>query len=237
MSVLQSHNELIQAENKRRLAEQAVAQAKKPSIAAAPKPEPSDLDDVRSRAAHELGVIGEPTIPQLLLLLKDADPNIRRWAAGAFASMGDSGKTAVPELKMLLQDSNALVRSMAAIALGSVGVEVAGTVALLEEVSHNDPDPDVRKAASEALDYLYHVVPAKIWKVVLVIDRLGIAPKDVTQKVSRTIAIVVPNQQGVKSKPWKDYVTSVKEVEKLTGYDFFANLPKEVQQAIEAKVN
>ena len=81
------------------------------------------------------------------------------------------------------------------------------------------------------------VVPAKIWKVVLVLDRPGIAPKDVTQKVSRTIAIVVPNQQEVKSKPWKEYVTSVKEVEKLTGYDFFGNLPKDVQQVIEAKID
>ena len=81
------------------------------------------------------------------------------------------------------------------------------------------------------------IVPAKIWKVVLVIDRLGIAPKDITQKVSRTIALIVPNQQGIKSKPWKEYTTSVDEVEKLTGYDFFSNLPKEVQQIIEAKVD
>lgn len=81
------------------------------------------------------------------------------------------------------------------------------------------------------------IVPAKIWKVVLVVDRLGVAPKDVTQKVSSTIALIVPNQQGVKSKPWKEYTTSVDEVEKLTGYDFFSNLPKEVQQVIEAKVD
>ena len=81
------------------------------------------------------------------------------------------------------------------------------------------------------------IVPAKIWKVVLVVDRLGIAPKDVTQKVSRTIALIVPNQQRIKSKPWKEHTTSVDEVEKLTGYDFFSNLPKEVQQVIEAKVD
>jgi endonuclease G len=81
------------------------------------------------------------------------------------------------------------------------------------------------------------IVPAKIWKVVLVVDRLGIAPKDVTQKVSRTIVLIVPNQQGVKSKTWKEYATSVDEVEKLTGYDFFSNLPKEAQQIIEAKVD
>jgi endonuclease G, mitochondrial len=81
------------------------------------------------------------------------------------------------------------------------------------------------------------VVPATIWKVVLVLDRSGTQPKDVTAAMSRTIAIVVPNQQGVKSKPWKDYVTSVDEVEKLTGYDFFRNVPEPVQKIIESKVD
>jgi endonuclease G, mitochondrial len=81
------------------------------------------------------------------------------------------------------------------------------------------------------------VVPAVIWKVVLVLDRPGTQPKDITAAMSRTIAIVVPNQQGVKSKPWKDYVTSVDEVEKLTGYDFFRNIPEPVQKIIEAKVD
>jgi endonuclease G, mitochondrial len=81
------------------------------------------------------------------------------------------------------------------------------------------------------------VVPAVIWKVVLVLNRPGTQPKDVTAAMSRTIAIVVPNQQGVKSKPWKDYVTSVDEVEKLTGYDFFRNIPEPVQKIIEAKVD
>jgi len=81
------------------------------------------------------------------------------------------------------------------------------------------------------------VVPATIWKVVLVLDRPGTQPKDITVAMSRTIAIVVPNQQGVKSKPWKDYLTSVDEVEKLTGYDFFRNVSEPVQKIIEATVD
>ena len=81
------------------------------------------------------------------------------------------------------------------------------------------------------------VVPATLWKVVLVLDRPGTQPKDVTVATSRTIAIVVPNQQGVKSKPWREYVTSVDEVEKLTGYNFFRNLPEPVQKSIEATVD
>ena len=69
------------------------------------------------------------------------------------------------------------------------------------------------------------------------LDRPGTQPKDVTVAMSRTIAIVVPNQQGIKSKPWKDYLTSVDEVEKLTGYDFFRNVPEPVQKMIEATVD
>ena len=76
-----------------------------------------------------------------------------------------------------------------------------------------------------------------LFRSVLVLDRPGTQPKDVTVATSRTIAIVVPNQQGIKSKPWREYLTSVDEVEKLTGYDFFRNLPEPVQKSIEATVD
>ena len=80
-------------------------------------------------------------------------------------------------------------------------------------------------------------VPATMWKVVLILDRPGTSPNQVTEKISRTIAIVIPNEQGVKSKPWKTYQTSVDEVETLTGYDFFGNVLPSVQTVIEATVN
>ncbi|MBD1847806.1 hypothetical protein H6F89_31360 [Cyanobacteria bacterium FACHB-63] len=38
---------------------------------------------------------------------------------------------------------------------------------------------------------------------VLVLERSGVGLKDMTEKVSRTIGLVVPNQQKVRSKPWK----------------------------------
>ena len=80
-------------------------------------------------------------------------------------------------------------------------------------------------------------VPATMWKVVLVLDRPGMSPSQVTEKVSHTIAIVIPNEQGVKSKPWKAYQISVDDVEKLTGYDFFENIPQSAQKIIEATVD
>ena len=80
------------------------------------------------------------------------------------------------------------------------------------------------------------VVPALTWKVILVLDRpnSGVAGVD---KNTRTIAVIVPNKQGIKSDSWQQYVTSVKEVEKLTGYQFFTSVPTEIQDVIEARID
>jgi endonuclease G len=78
-------------------------------------------------------------------------------------------------------------------------------------------------------------VSATTWKVVLVLDQLGQQPEEVT--VARTIGIVIPNQQGIRLRPWRAYRQSVDAIEELTGYNFFSNLSEEVQTAIEAKVD
>ena len=49
------------------------------------------------------------------------------------------------------------------------------------------------------------------------------------------IAFILPNK-GTK-KPLDSFVTSVDEVEEATGLDFFSELPKEVQDRLEAKSN
>ena len=59
------------------------------------------------------------------------------------------------------------------------------------------------------------VVPAVTWKVVMVLNA-GAAP----DRNTRLIAVVMPNDQTV-DENWAKYRTSVKEVEKLTGYTFF----------------
>ncbi|MGG6267521.1 DNA/RNA non-specific endonuclease [Leptolyngbya sp. AN03gr2] len=53
----------------------------------------------------------------------------------------------------------------------------------------------------------------------------------------RTIALSVSNQQRVNSKPWKEYVVPVDEVEWLTGYDFFENVAESVQEEIESEAS
>lgn len=80
------------------------------------------------------------------------------------------------------------------------------------------------------------LVPATTWKVILVLDtpNAGVAG---VNKNTRTIAIIMPNKQGIKSDPWQQYQTSVQAVEKLTGYKFFTSVPEEIRSAITAKVS
>jgi endonuclease G, mitochondrial len=76
------------------------------------------------------------------------------------------------------------------------------------------------------------VVPASTWKVILVLDSPG---AEVTAS-TRTIAVMMPNIQGIRTKRWQDYRVSVDDVEKI-GYDFFSTVPESIQAVIEAKVD
>jgi endonuclease G, mitochondrial len=80
------------------------------------------------------------------------------------------------------------------------------------------------------------LVPAVTWKVILVLDTPNAGVAGVT-KNTRTIAVIMPNKQGIKTDPWPQYQTSVQEVEKLTGYKFFTNVPEDIRSVIEAKVD
>jgi endonuclease G, mitochondrial len=47
----------------------------------------------------------------------------------------------------------------------------------------------------------------------------------------------VPNMQGIKGNPWRAYRKTVREVETLTGYNFFSNLPQPIQDSIENRLD
>ena len=47
----------------------------------------------------------------------------------------------------------------------------------------------------------------------------------------------MPNTQGIRANDWKSYRISVDQVEQLTGYDFFANVPASIQSVTEARVD
>ena len=76
-------------------------------------------------------------------------------------------------------------------------------------------------------------VPETMWKVILVLDdpSQGLAGVNAS---TRTIAVIMPNKQGRDGK-WTDFCASVEDVQKLTGYDFFSNVPPDIQKQIESK--
>lgn len=77
-------------------------------------------------------------------------------------------------------------------------------------------------------------VPSSLWKIVVVLDKPGLGVKGVTAN-TRVIAVNIPNQLGIKTNSYKDYLTTVKELEKLTGYNFLSEVPSQIQDIIEAR--
>ena len=80
------------------------------------------------------------------------------------------------------------------------------------------------------------VVPSLVWKIALVLPN-GNNDLSRINSSTRVIAVVIPNNQECINKPWTSYRVSVDSVENLTGYDFFTNIPKTIQDALEAKVD
>ena len=68
------------------------------------------------------------------------------------------------------------------------------------------------------------MVPEAFFKVVL---RLGDNP--------RAIGFIYKNKSG--NRPKGDYVNTVDEVERITGFDFFPALPDDVEDRVEAEAD
>jgi len=80
------------------------------------------------------------------------------------------------------------------------------------------------------------VIPESTWKVAVIMPHgKGLAdvmtPQDLT-----VIAVNMPNVDGIKTVDWHMYLTSVDAIEALTGYDFLAELPDDVETVVEAEV-
>jgi endonuclease G len=80
-------------------------------------------------------------------------------------------------------------------------------------------------------------IPKSTWKIVVVLER-GQGLESVN-KETRVIAVNMPNEQGkeFKKSGWRKYLTTVDELERLTGYDFLSNVPPDVQAVIESKTD
>lgn len=78
-------------------------------------------------------------------------------------------------------------------------------------------------------------LPTETWKVIIILDQ---GTNDVSRVTTstRTIAVRMPNQDGL-NLDWRSYRVSVDNIEALTGFDFFSNVPVSIQNVIEATVD
>ncbi len=79
-------------------------------------------------------------------------------------------------------------------------------------------------------------VPAYTWKVIIV---LPVGDNDAARvnKSTRTIAVIMPNTQGIRTIPWRNFRVNVDRVEALTGFNFFSNVSLLNQQFIERRID
>jgi len=104
----------------------------------------------RERSAEQttldaLARIGAPSVPALIAVLGDPDPEMRKNAARALARIGSDASQAVPELIAALNDKDPGVRKFATRALGEIGPAAGKAVpALIKELRQD------AKAAEQA---------------------------------------------------------------------------------------
>ncbi len=79
-------------------------------------------------------------------------------------------------------------------------------------------------------------IPARTWKVVVILERPGLGAESVTDQ-TRVIAVDMPNQQGIKDRAWQTYRVSVAAIEKATGHNLLSNVPSSIQTVIENRVD
>jgi endonuclease G len=89
--------------------------------------------------------------------------------------------------------------------------------------------------------------PSHTWKVVLVLEH-GQGVLDVT-KNTIALAVDIPNYSSTErvspdnpgsplfSGNWRDYVTSIHDLEAVTGYNLLSNIPSDIQEWIEDNNN
>lgn len=75
------------------------------------------------------------------------------------------------------------------------------------------------------------------WKVVVVVPVGSGSALSRVNSSSRVIALKMPNVNGIRSVPWKNYITSTNTIQSATGFTFFTALPSTVAATLRAKVD
>jgi HEAT repeat protein len=132
----------------------------------------SNESQIRSKAAFELGKVGEPAkefIPELIKLLNDEDKIVRINTLYTLVSIGGSEKISTSQLIELLKDPNKTVRSNTAFAVAEIGEParkaIPDLIRLLE-----DPDQGVRSNSVLALGQMSETGQESIPKLVKILE-------------------------------------------------------------------
>jgi endonuclease G len=75
-------------------------------------------------------------------------------------------------------------------------------------------------------------VPPRLFKIIVATRAERAA--DVTTS-DTVVAVLLPNDERAKGRPWSEHVTSVDAIEAATGYDLLRALPDDVEAALEAR--
>ncbi|MBC9929543.1 DNA/RNA non-specific endonuclease [Chitinophaga qingshengii] len=78
-------------------------------------------------------------------------------------------------------------------------------------------------------------VPARIWKVIVVLPEGNNDLKRISRQ-TRIIAVNTPNDNQVNTK-WSAYLTSIADIEKATGYRLLSNVPAAVREELVRKID
>lgn len=78
-------------------------------------------------------------------------------------------------------------------------------------------------------------VPERCWKIIVILPPGG-GPNDVNA-TTRVIAVDMPNQDGIGGANWRQYLTTVRAIEQVTGFDFFSALPANLQEALATRLD
>jgi endonuclease G, mitochondrial len=78
------------------------------------------------------------------------------------------------------------------------------------------------------------VVPTNCWKIIVAVPQ-G-APVSSINETTHVIAVDMPNATGIAKEDWRKFRTTVRSIEQRTGYNFLSNLPQNVQDAVETKM-
>lgn len=77
-------------------------------------------------------------------------------------------------------------------------------------------------------------VPASIWKVLVVLEQ-GQSINEITIN-NKIVAVDIPNNEKLlKNKEWKDFITTIDEIELNSNIDLLSNINDEIEKIIESK--